>query len=107
MSKLISERNGNRQFEKMTRWNSLEFSTISRSSTMAQYADPSSSSGARLFITYFVRDNKKYPINKFEKVNPPLLLEDLTRLSLKDDESGYWLEVNEDKDKIRVYREVK
>ena len=100
------ERKGNRQFEQMSRWNTLEFSTITRSSTLAKYADPSSSNGAKLFITYFERDGKKYPINRFEKLNPPVLLEDLTRLTLKDTESNYWLEINEDKDKIRVYKEV-
>lgn len=103
---MIKERNGTKQFEKMSRWNSLEFDTISRRSSFAKYADPSSSNGAKLFITYFERDGKKFPINRFEKVNPPVLLEDLTRLTLRDTESNYWLEINEDKDKIRIYKEI-
>lgn len=107
MANAIRERNGSRVFEKMSRWNTLEYTTISRKSTLAKYADPSSSDGARLFITYFIRDDKKFPINRFEKLNPPVMLEDLTRLTLKDTESDYWLEINPDNDKIRVYREVK
>jgi len=107
MAGTIKERNGSRVFEKMSRWNTLEYSTISTKSTLAKWADPDSASGARLFITYFIRDDKKFPINRFEKLDPPVMLEDLTRLSLKDTESDYWLEINETKDKIRVFKEIK
>lgn len=103
---MIKERKGSRCFEKMSRWNSLEFDTISKRSSLAKYADASNSDSARLFITYFERDGKKYPINRFEKLNPPVMLEDLTRLSLRDTESDYWLEINQDKDKVRVYKEI-
>lgn len=106
MGNIVKERNGSRMFQKMSRWNTLEYSTISDKSSLAKWADPDSSGGARLFITYFTRDDKKYPITRFEKLNPPVMLENLSRLTLKDTESDYWLEVNEGKDKIRVYKEV-
>ena len=103
---MVKERNGKRQFEKMSRWNSLEDSIITPNNANAKYADKIGSGNKSLFITYFKRDGKIFPINRFEKLDTPVMLEDLSRLTMRDTESNYWLEINEDKSKIRVYKEV-
>jgi len=104
---MIKERNGNRQFEKMSRWNSLEFTIITPNSVNAKYADNAGSGNKNLFITYFKRDGKIYPLNRFEKLEKPLMLEDLSRLVMRDTESNYWLEMDSKKDRVRVYKEIK
>lgn len=104
---MIKERNGNRQFEKMSRWNSLEYSIITPNNANAKYADNVGSGNKKLFITYFKRDSQIYPINRFEKLETPVMLEDLSRLVMRDTESDYWLELDSNKEKIRVYKEIK
>lgn len=103
---MIKERNGNRKFEKMSRWNALEFTIITPKSVNAKYADNAGSGNKNLFITYFKRDNKIFPLRRFEKLEKPIILEDFSRIVMKDTESDYWLEIDETKDKVRVYREV-
>lgn len=104
---MIKERNGVRMFEKMSRWNTLEYSIITPKNINAKYADNANSGNKNLFITYFKRDGKIYPINRFEKLDAPVMLEDLSRLVMRDTESEYWLEVDKSKDKVRVYKEIK
>lgn len=103
---MIKERNGDRMFEKMTRWNTIEYTTISHKNINAQYADPSSASGARLFLTYIKRHGEIVPIRKFKPLDSPVMLEDLTVLTAVDIEKGLWLEMNKDKDKVRLYQEI-
>lgn len=103
---MVKERNGSRVFEKMSRWNSLEDSIITPNNANAKYADNAGSGNKNLFITYFKRDGKIFPINRFKKLDAPIMLEDLSRITMKDTESDYWIEINETKDKVRVYREV-
>ena len=97
MGKVLRERNGTRQFEKLTRWNTLDYTLISRNSTFAKYADDPCS---------IVFQNTWQPFNRYHKVDKPIMLSDLTVLSRQDsDNPDIWLEVGTDK--IRVYREVK
>lgn len=103
---MLTERNGTRKFEKISRWNTIKYTTITDKSTYKQYAEPSSSTGAKLWLNYFSIRDQWYPLRKFQKLDTPVMLSDLTRLSMHDPESGLWLEVDEDKEKIRVYKEI-
>ena len=53
MGKVLRERHGIRQFEKLTRWNTLDYTLISRNSTFAKYSDDPDSKGAKLCLTRF------------------------------------------------------
>lgn len=103
---MVKERKGTRKFEKMSRWNTLEHTIITPNNVNAKYADNAGSGNKKLFITYFKRDNKIYPINRFEKLAQPVILEDFSQLVMKDTDSDYWLELDQANDKIRVYKEV-
>ena len=106
MSKVLRERNGTRQFEKLSRWNTLDYTLISRNSIFAKYSDDPNSKGAKLCLTRFIFQNNWQPLNRYHKVDKPIMLSDLTVLSRQDsDNPDIWLEMGEDK--IRVYREVK
>ena len=103
---MIQERSGSRYFEKRSRWNVIDYTVISSNNINAKYGDKVGSDTNRLFLTYFKFGEKVYPLNRFKKLDTPVMLEDLTRLTLKDSESNYWLEMNETKDKVRVYEEI-
>lgn len=104
---MVRERNGARFFEKMSRWNSLEYSLISPRNVNAKYADNHENGCKQLPITYFRRGGKMYPLKRFRKLDKPIVLEDFSVISMKDTGSDFWLEVDEKADKIRVYQEIK
>ena len=104
---MVRERNGNRSFEKMSRWNSLEYSFVSPRNINAKYADNPNSGAKQLAITFFRRNGKVFPLKRFEKLDKPIILEDFSVLTMKDTGSDYWLEVDKNADKIRVYEEIK
>ena len=103
---MISEKDGTRKFEQVSRWNVLDYTFISRKSTFAKYADNPDSSDAKLCFTRFRYDNNWQPFNRFEKLTDSITLADRTVLSRKDTEGDLFLELNSDKSKVRVYREV-
>lgn len=105
-SKLLSEKNGTRKFEQVSRWNTLEYTIISRVSKFAAYADNYASSDGKLNFTFFKIRNTIYPLNKFAKFDQPILLDDFSSISRIDTETGLLLEINEDKSKVRLLREV-
>lgn len=106
MSKILREKNGTRQFEKLTRWNTLDYTLVSRKSIFAKYADNLNSNDAKLCLTRFIFQNTWQPFNRYHKVDKPVMLSDLTVLSRQDSENpDMWLEVGDDK--VRVYKEVK
>ena len=104
---MLFERNGSRQFEKLSRWNKVIYTTISRKSIYAPYAEPDSNGGAKLWFNYFIVKEQTYPLRKFQKLDTPVILNDLTRLSMHDAETGMWLEVDEKNEKVRLYQEIK
>lgn len=101
---MLTERNGTRKFEKISRWNTIKYTTITDKSTYKQYAEPSSSTGAKLWLNYFSIRDQWYPLRKFQKLDTPVMLSDLTRLSMRD--GDLWLEVDEQNEKVRVYQEI-
>lgn len=103
---VLQEKKGTRKFEKISRWNVLSYTTITRNNANAKYADNADSKNDKLFLTYFRLDNTVFPFRRFEKVAEPVMLSDLTRLVMKDSESNMWLEINATKDKVRMYKEV-
>ena len=108
MEKLISEKSGNRKFRRLSRWNSVDYTLISRSNRFAKYADNFMDNNAdRLNLTCFRFGARTLPLNKFGKFDKPIILEDLSHLSRIDTEENILLEINSDKTKVRLYMEVK
>lgn len=103
---MVKELKGDRQFEKLTRWNTLEDTIISNKNKNAPYGDVVNGNTEKLFLTYFVLKGKQIPIKRFGKVAPPLVLEDLSIISGYDPETQYYLEVDKDNRKIRVWKEI-
>ena len=104
---MLLERNGSRQFEKISRWNKMIFTTISRKSIYAPFAEPNSNGGAKLWFNYFIAKDQTFPLRKFKKLDTPVMLNDLTRLTMCDPDAGLWLEVDEENEKVRLYQEIK
>ena len=105
MGKILSERKGDRRFERLGRWNTLEYTVISRENRFAQYADNYNSDNVKLNITTFKHNNEVYPFSRFKRVMA-IDLDDFSRIVMKDDEDNLWLEVSPDREKVRLYREV-
>lgn len=106
MTKLISEMNGTRKFELLSRWNTLEYTLISRSSKFAPYSDNYNSHANKLNFTFFKVRNVIYPLNKFARFDQPILLDDFSTISRIDTETGILLEINDDKSKVRLLKEI-
>ena len=75
MAALIKERNGNRVFERICRWNIIDYTIISKNNRFVKYADS-------------FENTEKYPLTYFKL------------------RQSYFLEVNSDNTKVRLYREV-
>lgn len=97
------ERNGNRVFEKITRWNILEDTIVSPKNKFSAYADNANSNNNKLFLTICTIRGKVIPFNRFEPLETPILLEDMSNLVRYDKETGYYMEVNKENRKIRVW----
>ncbi len=106
MAKLISEMNGTRKFELLSRWNSLEYTLISRNSKFAQYADNYRSNAEKLNFTYFKLRNTIYPLNKFARFDQSIVLSDFSTISRIDTETNLLLEITDDKRKVRLLKEI-
>ena len=100
---IVKERNGNRVFEKITRWNVLEDTIVSPKNRFAAYADNADSGNNKLFLTAFTVRGKILPFNRFKKLETPILLEDMSNLVRYDEETGYYMEVNNEDRKIRIW----
>lgn len=103
---MLQERNGTRKFEKLSRWNSIAYTTITDKSVFAPYAESGSNGGAKLWLNYFVVKGQTYPMGRFKKVDTPVMLDDLTQLVKHDAENALWLEVDEVNEKVRLYKEI-
>ena len=103
----IKEQNGDRLFERVSRWNVLNYTIISDHNRFAKYADNAGNKNERLTLTYFKLRNHHYPLNQYGKLVAPIRLEDNSILSRQDVENEvYYLEVNPTKDKVRLYKEI-
>lgn len=103
----IKEVNGSRKFERVSRWNVLNYTIISDHNRFAKYADNAGNKNEKLTLTYFKLRNQHYPLNKYGKLVTPIQLEDHSILSRQDVEDGiFYLEINATKDKVRLYREI-
>lgn len=108
MAKILKESNGIRLFERLSQWNALDDTIISKSNRMAKYADSSGSNEPKLWITCFKYSGKTYPINRYAKISPMISLTDYSVLARQDvEDSKYFIEFNPSRDKVRLYREVK
>ena len=106
MTNTVKAKNASRKFERISRWNSLEYTLVSRNNNYAQYADNFHSNDKKLNLTCFRLGTHHYPLNMFGKLSAPIALEDLGTISRVSPELGLFLELNSDKTKVRIYREV-
>lgn len=107
MNDILSERKGTRKFKRLSRWNSLDSTLISKNNRFAKYSEEIGTGGAKLDLTFFKLKNHVYPLNMFGKLVKTIMLEDLTVLSRQDVENHiYYLEVSPEKDKVRLYKEI-
>ena len=103
MSKVFKEKQGNKVFERSSRWNLLEYTIISDKSINAPYADNYGKGDKKLFLTYIKFMNTVIPLNKFKDLPEPILLEDFVTLTKYCEELGYYLEVKGER--VKVYWE--
>lgn len=103
---MTKELKGERQFEKLTRWNTLEDTIISNKNQNAPYADEVNGNKEKFFLTYFIYKGKVMPFNKFKLLDTAILLDDMSNLIRYDEETGYYLEVNPKTNKIRMWKEI-
>lgn len=107
MEEYIKERNGSRRFVRISRWNAIDYTIISKNNRFAQYADDAGSGKDKLAFTYFKLRNHTYPLNMFGKLVKSIELEDHTKISRQNvEDNNYFLEVSPDKTKVRVYKLV-
>ena len=101
---MIKAKYEDRQFERLIRWNVLDYTYVTRKSTFAQYADNYNSNDIKLCLTRFRFNNNWEPLNKYQPITP-IQLADGSVISGKSDD-GLYLEINNTKDKVRLYKEI-
>ena len=106
--KTVKERNGTRQFKQLSRWCNLDYTIVTRRSLHAPYADNADSKDGTLNLTYFYINHNITPVNRFQKLEVPIMLQDLTVISRKDTKEGtnYYLEEDKKNNKVRLWAEV-
>ena len=103
---VIKERNGLRRFERVSRWNAIDYTIISDRNKLAQYAD-NYGTGEKLTLTFFKWSGHTYPLGMFGKLVESIMLDDFTQLTRQSVvDCDYFLEINPTKDKVRLYRKV-
>ena len=103
---MIKEKDGIRYFERISRWNAIDYTVVSRNNRFAEYSDNYHTKDTKLNLTCFKYSNQTYPLEKFTKLAEPIILEDRTSLYRVDPETKTYLELSGDKEKIRLYKEV-
>lgn len=107
MVNYIKERNGSRMFEKISGWNTIDYTIISDRNRLAKYADNAGSKTEKLTLTFFRIRKQVHPLPKYGKLVTPIQLEDFSILTRQDIEDGnYFLELNADKEKARLWKMV-
>ena len=105
MDQVFKEKDGNRMFARVSRWNLIDYTIISTKNRLAEYADNYGSGANKLNLTYFKFNNHTYPLNSFPKLVTPVTLEGQITLTRKCAGDGeYYLEINATKDKVRLYK---
>ena len=72
----LTEKNGNRRFERVSRWNVLTDTIISKHNRMAAYADDTDKGKDKLWITCFTYSGKTLPIRRYAMISPMITLSD-------------------------------
>lgn len=101
---MIKAKFEDRQFERLIRWNVLDYTYVTRKSTFAKYADNYNSNDIKLCLTRFRFNNNWEPLNKYQPITP-IQLANGSVISRKS-EDGLYLEMNDTKDKVRLYKEI-
>ena len=105
MAIYIKERNGSRVFEKLSGWNTIDYTIISDRNRLAKYADNAGSKTEKLTLTFFRIRKQVHPLPKYRKLVTPIQLEDFSNLTRQDVEDGtYFLELSKDKEKARLWK---
>jgi len=105
-TKILSARNSYMKFGRNTRWNSIMYTVVSRKNENAEYADNYNTDDKKLFLTYIRYLSKNIPISRFLRLDTPIVLEDFSKLVAYDTTTGYYLEIDDKNEKVRVYWEV-
>ena len=106
MGKVLSERHSSRKFERASRWNTIEYTIVSRKNRFAEFADNYDDGSDKLNMTWFKVNNTMFPVNRFIRLESNIILDDYSTLTRQDPETHMFLEFNKDKSKVRVYNEV-
>lgn len=104
---ILKEVSSGRVFERISRWNVIDYTLVSRKNRLAPFADNyDDKNAASLNLTCFKFDTKIHPLKQFETLATPIVLEDNTVLSSCASDKNMLLEVSPDGNKVRVYKEV-
>lgn len=106
LGKVLVERNSGRKFERASRWNSVEYTIVSRKNRFAEFADNYNSDSDKLNMTWFKINNVMIPLNRFVRLDNNIILDDYSTITLHDPETHMFLEFNKDRSKVRLYNEV-
>ena len=105
MGKILSEKNGNRKFERSGRFNEVLYTVISRKNALAKYADNYDTDDKKLFLTYIRTANRTVPLKPYQTLEVPIVLDEFVTLTKFNPEDGTYLE--EKGDKVKQYWEIK
>jgi cyanate lyase len=104
----LTEKNGIRRFERISRWHTLTDTIISKHNRMVAYADEADKGKDRLWITCFVHGSKTFPIRRYAAISPAIVLSDRSVLSRQDiEDDSFFIEINSDNSQVRLYKEIK
>ena len=106
MGKILSERKGDRKFERVAQWTNIEYTLVSKNHRFAQFADNYGIRDDKLQITLVGRGQFKSPLRKYNLLPQPIILEDFTSLCKVDFEDNIFLEIDKEKDRVRMYKEI-
>lgn len=102
---MIQAKFENRTFERLIRWNVLDYTYVTRKSTFAKYADNYDSDDIKLCLTRFRVNGNWEPLNRYKPISP-ITLADGSVITRKAEDADYYLEINNTQDKVRIYKEI-
>ena len=81
LGKVLSERHSGRKFERASRWNTVEYTIVSRKNRFAEFADNYNDGSDKLNMTWFKVNNTMLPVNRFIRLESNIILDDYSTLT--------------------------
>ena len=106
MGKLLFAENSKKEFRRLGMWKEFHYTIIARNNRFAEYADNFDSKDERLKFTYIQYKNMWLPFNRFKLLDTPIKLVDGTEITMKDNATNFYIELNPGQDAVRLYEEV-